>query len=183
VVQTGGAVTGAGTATTVAVSGGLVVIWATLEAIGMASDNIKGFKRLQRLEEISRFLTTAASLVPWGKRMAGVADAWEQLAAEDPDRAFALNDDFLDRARQPYAVVVKGMLQIGSAMRGGDFSAEVGAKERAALATLEGYRMRGTDEFAPGDMRAVTEVCIVLFASLQRSGAAAVRLYGPALRP
>ena len=167
------------TSTTAFVSGGLVVIWATIEALAMASDNIKGFKKLQQLDKIRRFLEAAASLVPWGKRMAGIADAWEQLENEDFDRAFALQDDFLRRAKEPYRIVVSHMIDIGDALRSAEFSAQIGSRETAALDRLAPYRYRNVDEFGPGDMREITDICFVLFTAMQRIGADAVKRYGP----
>jgi hypothetical protein len=181
-VSLGGAIAGAETSTTAFVSGGLVLTWATIEALAMASDNIKGFKKLQQLDKIRRFLEAAASLVPWGKRMAGVADAWEQLENEDFDRAFALTDDFLRRAKEPYRIVVSHMINIGDALRSAEFSAQIGSKETAALDRLAMYRDRNLDEFGPGDMRAITDICLVLFTAMQRIGADAVKRYGPMLR-
>ena len=181
-VSLGGALLGAAPSSTAFVSGGLTVVWVTIEALAMASDNIKGFKKLQQLDKIRRFLEAAASLVPWGKRMAGVADAWEQLENEDFDRAFALKDDFLRRAKEPYSIVVSHMIDIGDVLRSAEFAAQIGSKETAALDRLAMYRYRNVDEFGPGDMREITDICFVLFTAMKRIGANAVKRYGPMLR-
>jgi hypothetical protein len=167
--------------TTVA-SGSLVVVWATIEALAIASDTIKGFKKLQQLDKIRRFLEAVVKLAPWGKRMAGVADAWEQLENEDFDRAFALKDDFMQRAKEPYRIVVSHMIDIGDALRSAEFSTQIGSTETAALDRLARYRYRNLDEFGPGDMREITDIVFVLFTAMRRIGKDAVKRYGPMLR-
>ena len=146
----------------------------------MASDNIKGFKKLQQLDKIRRFLEAAASLVPWGKRMAGVADAWEQLENEDFDRAFALKDDFLSRAKEPYSIAANDMIDIiGDVLRSAEFAAQIGSKETAALDPLADAPLPQCRRVGPGDMREITDICFVLFTAMKRIGADAVKRYGP----
>ena len=179
VVSVGAVITGAGAAGTAAVSGSLTVVWATIEAIAIAADNIRGFERLKHLDEIKKVIDNAESLVPWGKRMAGVGDAWEQLMYSDPDRAQALADDFLARAREPFGIVVSHMLAVAPLFGRAEFLSVVTDADRAAIADLERYRFTDLTQFAPGDLRSVTDDCMVLFRGLQRMGADAVKRLGP----
>ncbi len=181
-VSLAGAAFGVEAGTTVAVSGSLIIIWATIEAIAMAADNIKGFEKLQKLDRVRAMLHNAGGLVPWGKRMAGVSDAWTALEAEDPARATELQDDFLARAREPYAIVLKGLLGISTAIRDPELPLTLTGEEHSAIARLEPYEYRDAVEFSPGDMQEISEIAVVLFGALRRSGSDAIKTYGPPLR-
>jgi hypothetical protein len=177
-VSLGAAITGASAGATALVSGSLVVVWGVLEAIAMAAEAVRNFERQRRLDAIRAFLDRAESLLPWGKRMAGVSDAWEQLETEDPRKADALTASFLQRAGEPYRIVVSNMLEVGAALRSAEFDEEVGVPEKQALDELDMYQYRELAEFGPGDMREITKICVVLFTAMQRIGADAVKRYG-----
>jgi hypothetical protein len=177
-VSLGAAITGASAGATALVSGSLVVVWGTLEAIAMAAEAVRNFERQRRLDAIRGFLDRAESLLPWGKRMAGVSDAWEKLEAEDPQKADALKDSFLQRASESYRIVVSNMLEVGAALRSAEFIEEIGVPEKQVLDELDLYQYRELAEFGPGDMREITKICVVLFTAMQRIGADAIKRYG-----
>ncbi|MGZ8694103.1 MAG: hypothetical protein ACXWYS_01555 [Gaiellaceae bacterium] len=182
-VNVGAGLLDASAGATTFVSGTLVVAWATLEAIAIGIDNIKGFKKLQELEVVRRDLERAATLIPWGKKMAGVGDAYNQVEAEDPDRAFALADRFIAAAAQPYSIVAPRLYTISRIVEASTLAGPLSGPERQAINELETfYGYRKGDPFTPWQIGEMTQRAVVLYEALQRMGRKAIAVYGRPIR-
>jgi hypothetical protein len=180
-IAIGGAVLGAGTVATTAVSGAVALIWIEIDILFQIADIIEGFKNMARLEKIARMLTAAESLIPWGKRMAGAADAIAANVSADPAHRAGVEEAILKQAAEPFGIVVSHLVAIRAAINGeANLPNALGATGRQALSELSFYEyFKPGDPFSPAEIISVTELCRRLFPALARAGRWAAATYGP----
>ncbi len=179
-ITLGGAITGASTAATTMLSSSVAVVWITMETLFDIAELSAWGRRQQAIEEIARPLRGASSLIPWGKRMGGVADALLRIETTEPGHRAALEERLLASSSEAFDIVLDGMLGVATFIqRRPDLAPVMGPEASAALEHLELMRYRSGD-VGPGDIQMLTELCVPIFVGLQRVGQWAIAKYGEA---
>jgi hypothetical protein len=179
-ITLGGAVLSAGAAATTMLSGSVTVLWVTIETIFDIAQLSAWGRRQRALEEIARPLRGAASLIPWGRRMAGVADALLENDSSDPAHRAALEEQLIARGTEPYNIVLRGLHGVQTLVdRRPELGRVMGPEARAALAQLASLRYRdSSDPVSPWDIQMLSELARPIFSGLQRVSVWAMARYG-----
>jgi len=180
-ITLGGAITGAGAATTTFLSGAATTLWATIEAIFDIAELSAWGRRQAQLAEISRILQGAARLIPAGKRMAGVADALANLDEEDESARMAMEQRLTTIGAESFATVQRGLLAIRTEVERRPVWARVmGEEARQALVRLGAYESWPADAVSPDVIGDISSLAKPIFAGLQRVSQWALAKYGEA---
>ena len=157
------------------------MIWIEIDILFQIAEIIEGFKNMARLDEIARMLSAAESLIPWGKRMAGAADAIAANVSADPAHSAGVEAAILKQAAEPFGIVVSHLVAIRNRINADATMPKVlGATGRQALGELSFYEyFKPGDPFSPTEIISVTETCRRLFPALMLIGRWAVATYGP----
>jgi hypothetical protein len=179
-ITLGGAVLKASAGATTMLSGSVAVVWITIEAIFDIAEISAWGRRQEAIAEIARPLRVAASLIPWGKRMAGVADALLESDSDDPGHRAAIEERLIQYGTEPFNTVLRGMLGVQTWIgRRPELEPVMGPQAMAALKQLDVMQYRGpSDPVSPWDIQTLSDLCGPIFAGLQRVGLWAVSKYG-----
>jgi hypothetical protein len=166
---------------TTAVSGLAALVWIEIDLLFQVAEIIEGFQNMARLEQIARLLRIAESLIPWGKRMAGAADAVAANTSADPAHQAGVEAAILKQAAEPFGIVVSRLVAIRDQITADTaLHRAIGAAGRQALSELSYYEyFKPGDPFSPTEIMRVTELCRRLFPALARMGRWAAATYGP----
>ena len=133
----GGAAVGAGVVATTAASGVAALVWIEIDLLFQVAEIIEGFQNMARLEQIARLLRVAESLIPWGKRMAGAADAVAANTSADPAHQAGVEAAILKQAAEPFGIVVSRLVAIRNQITAdATMHKVIGAAGRQALGEL-----------------------------------------------
>ena len=180
-ITLGGAITGAGAATTTFLSGSVTVVWVTIEAVFDIAELSAWGRRQQKLAEIAAILQGAARLIPAGKRMAAVGDAFSRIETTDSAERLAMEQRLAALGAAPFAVVLRGLLGIKAEVARQEKWADVmGPDARQALEALVPYEFWPTDAVSPDVIIAISEIAKPIFVGLRRVGDWAIAKYGEA---
>jgi hypothetical protein len=187
-ITLGSAALGASTAASTFLSGSATVLWVTMEAIFDIAELSAWGRRQQKLAEIAAILQGAAGLIPAGKRMAAVGDAFSRIEAADSAEQLAMEQRLAAMGAAPFAVVLRGLLGIRAEVaRQEKWAAEadeakwadvMGPDARQALEALAPYEFWPTDAVSPDVIIPISEIAKPIFVGLRRVGDWAIAKYG-----
>jgi hypothetical protein len=180
-ITLGSAITGASAAASTFLSGSATVVWVTIEAVFDIAELSAWGRRQQKLSEIAAILQGAARLIPAGKRMAGVADAFSQIDTADSSERLAIEQRLTALGAAPFAVVLRGLLGIKTEVgRRPEWARVMGAEARQALAALSAYETWPPDAVSPDVIGNVSAIAKPIFVGLRRVSDWAIAKYGEA---
>lgn len=180
-ITLGSAITGASTAASTFLSASATVVWVTIEAVFDIAELSAWGRRQQKLTEIAAILQGAARLIPAGKRMAGVADAFSRIDTADSTEQLAIEQRLTALGAAPFAVVLRGLLGIKTEVdRRPEWARVMGAEARQALAALSAYENWPPDAVSPDVIGNVSAIAKPIFVGLRRVSDWAIAKYGEA---
>jgi hypothetical protein len=177
-ITLGSAALGASTAASTFLSGSATVLWVTIEAIFDIAELSAWGRRQQKLAEIAAILQGAARLIPAGKRMAAVGDAFSRIEAADSTEQLAMEQRLTALGAPPFAVVLRGLLGIRTEVARQGWATVMGPEARQAMDALAPYEFWPSEAVSPDVITNISALAKSIFVGLRRVSDWAIAKYG-----